>query len=141
VTTMETDTSSASDGRPERSRIALHASIRPRRRWEHRDWTEYAACAGTDLQVFFPIHKAFAKAPKAICARCPVIADCLIDALGAPWLEGIWAYTSRGERARLREGLDDAGTTAAELRDFAVRFAEHVRAIDHDHDHDHDQED
>jgi len=124
----------ASDGRPDRSRIALHASERPRRRWDDRDWTESAACAGTELEIFFPTHGSHAKAPKAICARCPVIPDCLIDALGAPWLEGIWAYTTYADCARLRDGLDDAGTTAGGLRDFAVSFAEHVRAIDTDHD-------
>lgn len=29
----------SAEPRPERSRIALHASDRPRRPWEHRDWT------------------------------------------------------------------------------------------------------
>ena len=123
----------SAEPRPERSRIALHASDRPRRPWEHRDWTADAACLGLDLEMFFPAQGSNARAPKAVCKRCPVIDHCLIDALAAPWLEGIWAYTSWRDRVQLRTSLNAKGIAGARLREFAADFGEYVRTLGVDH--------
>ena len=50
-------------------------------------WRDHAACLGTDLDLFFPPgtswegHRDQADQARAICARCPVIAECLADAI------------------------------------------------------------
>lgn len=48
------------------------------------DWTEQAACRSVDTEVFFPERSGGELyAPgRAYCARCPVSAACLADALG-----------------------------------------------------------
>jgi hypothetical protein len=131
----------AGDPAPEHVRVALHTSNRPRRQHETRDWTAEAACAGTDVEIFFPPKGGTPGAAKAVCAGCPVIADCLVDALGAPWLDGVWAATTVGDRRRLRKELDTDNLTEPELRALAARFAGYVRAIaDYHRDHGHTPE-
>ena len=129
------------DARPERSRIALHTSHRPRRQSATRDWTADAACTTTDPEIFFPPKGGTPGPAKAVCGPCPVLADCLVDAFGAPWLEGVWAATTLRERRRLRRELDIDALTEPELRAFAARFAAYVRAIaEHNRDHGHNPE-
>jgi len=46
-------------------------------------WWEHAACAGMDLDVFFPTRQSdddYAQA-RAVCAGCPVRRECLVDAM------------------------------------------------------------
>lgn len=75
-----------------------------------RDWTEDAACRGVDPEVFFPIATdgvagdQEVAAAKAVCARCPVAADCLAWALRAGEAYGVWGGTTPGERRELRRG-------------------------------------
>ena len=64
-------------------------------------WHEKAACRGADPDLFFPSEeggKAQAWKAKAICAGCPVRAECLDHAVrhGEHW--GIWGGTAPGER-------------------------------------------
>ncbi len=69
-------------------------------------WRRRAACAapGVDLELFFPERGGTAAPAKRLCARCPVKAPCLADALAMPpgLDEGIRAGTTREERRRLR---------------------------------------
>jgi hypothetical protein len=73
-----------------------------------RDWRDRAACRGsTDAELFFPTAEAGparaaqVAAAKAICARCPVIAECLAEALvRIPY--GICGGLTESERRRLR---------------------------------------
>jgi WhiB family redox-sensing transcriptional regulator len=51
-------------------------------------------------EIFFPVRGADVKVPKAICAGCPVKADCLEYALEFD-LFGIWGGTGQNERRRL----------------------------------------
>jgi WhiB family redox-sensing transcriptional regulator len=69
-------------------------------------WRERAACArpGIDPEWFFPEQGKSARRAKRICARCPVQAPCLADALAVPphLDDGIRAGTTARERERLR---------------------------------------
>jgi len=71
---------------------------------ERPPWQAFAACAGTDVDLFFPPRsfnspKIAAKA-KALCAQCPVIDDCREFAWNER--EGIWFGTTPKDRRRLR---------------------------------------
>lgn len=75
-----------------------------------RDWTADAACRGVDPEVFFPVAAggtALAEevaAAKAICARCPVSAECLEWAVEVGEAYGVWGGTTPHERRYLRRG-------------------------------------
>ncbi len=71
-------------------------------------WRQEALCArpGVDPETFFPSPGGTAAPAKRICARCPVQAPCLADALAAPADQdehgGVRAGTTARERVRLR---------------------------------------
>ncbi|REE97003.1 WhiB family transcriptional regulator [Thermomonospora umbrina] len=71
-------------------------------------WTDHSICRGADPDLFYPINYARpvmarqVEAAKAICAHCPVQADCLDWALRAGEPEGIWGGTTPEERRHLR---------------------------------------
>jgi WhiB family redox-sensing transcriptional regulator len=72
-------------------------------------WTDRAACRepGIDPELFFPVSESGpavwqVAAAKAVCARCPVTADCLSWAMRAGEADGIWGGTTPGERRTLR---------------------------------------
>lgn len=72
-------------------------------------WTEQAACRGPGInpELFFPVSESGAAvrqvaAAKAICARCPVAADCRAGALRAAEPAGIWGGTTPAERRLTR---------------------------------------
>lgn len=72
---------------------------------KHNTWVDDAACAGEDPALFFPAvgqHGAAISEAKAICARCPVKADCLDYALRHREEHGIWGGTTDWERRRMR---------------------------------------
>ena len=69
------------------------------------DWTG-AACAGTDVNLFFPGigENVKAKQAIAICSGCPIRYRCLEYAMGfsSRDLPGIWGATTERHRDRLR---------------------------------------
>lgn len=69
-------------------------------------WRTDAACADIPLsvvdQIFFPKQGGTTHQAKAVCARCPVRAECLAWAVADPDLAGVWGGTSARERRRLR---------------------------------------
>jgi WhiB family transcriptional regulator, redox-sensing transcriptional regulator len=72
-------------------------------------WGEHAACLdpGTDPEWFFPLSESGAgarqvAAAKAVCARCPVAAQCLAWAVLTGEPAGIWGGTTPEERRLLR---------------------------------------
>ena len=74
-----------------------------------RDWRARAACRGSDPELFFPtaesgpVRAGQVAAAKAVCARCPVRAACLAEALARiPY--GIAGGLTEYERRRLRAG-------------------------------------
>ena len=72
-----------------------------------RDWRRAAACVGVDPELFFPaaesgpVHDAQVAAAKTVCARCPVVAACLTEALARiPY--GVAGGLTEDERRTLR---------------------------------------
>jgi WhiB family redox-sensing transcriptional regulator len=73
---------------------------------KRRDWRALAACRGVDPERFFPdaMDGAGIAAAKAVCAGCPVRAECLSAAMNAsPAVAGIWGgelFSDRGQLIR-----------------------------------------
>jgi WhiB family transcriptional regulator, redox-sensing transcriptional regulator len=72
-------------------------------------WQARAACAGMDAQLFFapdgerPQQREIREAKaKAVCALCPVRAQCLDYALRNSIRGGIWGGLNQEERSRER---------------------------------------
>ena len=70
-------------------------------------WRESAACRRHDPELFFPIGntgpaRAEIHRAKAICAACPVRAECLAFALETHQDYGIWGGCDEDERRVLR---------------------------------------
>ena len=64
-------------------------------------WRHGALCAQTDLELFFPPRGNQNRAAKAVCAQCPVCAECLDYALTHRESYGIWGGTTERERRAL----------------------------------------
>ncbi|MGH3758030.1 WhiB family transcriptional regulator [Actinophytocola sp.] len=70
------------------------------------DWRNRAACRDEDPELFFPISDVGpaarqAEQAKAVCARCPVRAQCLNFALDNGLDHGIFGGTTERERREL----------------------------------------
>ena len=65
-------------------------------------WQDDAACRGTDPELWFPSRGDSTTQQKAICAGCPVRAQCLEHAIVNVESFGIWGGTSERERRRIR---------------------------------------
>ncbi len=66
-------------------------------------WRRQAACRDMDTDVFFPLSDEEAGPAKAVCATCPVRAECLEFALATNQEAGVWGATSEEERRKLRK--------------------------------------
>ena len=74
---------------------------------EHDDWRHRAACRDEDPELFFPLSEMGPGArqtaqAKAVCARCPVRAECLEYALDNALDHGIYGGMTEAERRTLR---------------------------------------
>jgi WhiB family redox-sensing transcriptional regulator len=67
-----------------------------------RSWTARAACRGVDTEIFFPTTSDEEAEALAICAECPVRAQCLEYALRGRESNGIWGGTTPEQRRRIR---------------------------------------
>ncbi|MFI6274526.1 WhiB family transcriptional regulator [Streptomyces sp. NPDC050988] len=70
-------------------------------------WRERAACLRVDPDLFFPIGVSGltleqVDAAKVVCARCPVVEQCLAWAVQVGQVEGIWGGTTESERRAMR---------------------------------------
>lgn len=75
---------------------------------ETRNWREDAACRhASDPDAFFPVSPSAQRYAQEICRVCPVVAECLSEALHIGADYGIWGgHTPEQRRAlRLREGV------------------------------------
>lgn len=71
-------------------------------RWDY-DWGNHGKCKSTDADALFIEGKAQNDA-KAVCIGCPVVAECLADALDNRTDHGVWGgMTERERRALLRQ--------------------------------------
>lgn len=106
-------------------------------------WAADALCAQVDPELFYPEKGGSTTEAKAICARCPVAAECLDYALALPLRHdyGIYGGTSPKQRRRLRNALNgedalprccDCNTNPARLHSprCAACAAERKRATD-----------
>ena len=67
-------------------------------------WVGDPACAEVDPELFFPDSGENPRAAKAICAGCPVAAQCLDYAIRTNQTHGIWAGKAIHQVNRMREG-------------------------------------
>lgn len=68
---------------------------------EESDWRDDALCAEVDGDAFFPEKGGSTQTPKAVCARCPVRAECLDYALENREPHGVWGGLGENERRAL----------------------------------------
>lgn len=66
------------------------------------NWYERAACRGMDPAFFFSEDPARVRKAKAVCAGCPVRAECVTAAIDGNEGEGVWGGLDPGERKRAR---------------------------------------
>ncbi|MFV2196000.1 WhiB family transcriptional regulator [Nocardiopsis sp. LOL_012] len=64
-------------------------------------WSEWAACQGSDLNVFFSNGRHIQDRARAVCGRCPVRAACLADAIEQGDQFGIRGGLNPQERRRV----------------------------------------
>lgn len=67
---------------------------------EERPWVVFSACRERDPAIFFPEDRAGSEAAIAICATCPVRADCLEYAIEADIRYGVWGGMTEKQRRR-----------------------------------------
>ncbi len=66
------------------------------------DWRDYALCAQTDPEIFFPEKGGSNRAAKQVCASCFVRVQCLEWALETQQQHGVLGGLSDRERRRMR---------------------------------------
>lgn len=71
-------------------------------RFRRADWIDDAACRDTPTSVFYPERGEELDAARAVCADCPVKADCLDHAVALNEKFGVWGGTSERQRRRIR---------------------------------------
>ena len=88
------------------SQVRRPSAVLPRPNW---GWQDTAACLNEDLILFFgpdgerqPEREIRERKAKAVCALCPVRADCLNYALSRPEKYGAWGGLNEEERAAER---------------------------------------
>lgn len=73
--------------------------------FDSQNWTELAACAEVDPDLWFPEPGQSGAIAKKICASCEVRAMCLEYSLKHDVRYGIWGGYSERERRRLQRAL------------------------------------
>jgi WhiB family redox-sensing transcriptional regulator len=78
------------------------------------DWMAEAECRYHDPETFFPPMGGTTRWAKAVCADCPVVAECLAYAQAyesQPWVHsrsgGVYGGLTPDERLRIRQGRPD----------------------------------
>lgn len=87
------------------------------------DWRIRAVCRDEDPELFHPLTESSVYAAqiaeaKAVCTRCPVVAQCLAEALRKPSVTlGIWGGTTKAERDEIvrRDRIGDRASAADEV--------------------------
>lgn len=67
------------------------------------EWQEFALCAETYPDAFFPEKGGSTREAKQVCASCEVRAQCLEYALLHDERFGVWGGLSEHERSKLRK--------------------------------------
>lgn len=69
--------------------------------FSYAPWMDDALCAQTDPELFFPHKGGPVRVARAVCARCPVQAECLNHALAGHERYGIFGGVTPMERRKL----------------------------------------
>lgn len=69
------------------------------------EWMTAGVCAQIDPETWFPDKGGSTREAKAMCARCPVAAECLDYALENEERFGIWGGLSERERRKIAKAL------------------------------------
>lgn len=64
-------------------------------------WRTRAACRNTDPDLLFPARAEDEHEAAKVCRTCPVVAECLGDALDQRITDGVWGGTTGRQRALL----------------------------------------
>lgn len=90
------------------------------------DWGPYALCRDTDPDALFVQGRAQREA-KSMCRGCPVVAECLADALDNRTEFGVWGgMTERERRALLRRRPDVESWASVFSAAKGRTFAQHA---------------
>jgi WhiB family redox-sensing transcriptional regulator len=82
-----------------------HSDLMSRTSWVE-DWAQRGACGSSDPDALF-VQGAAQQQAKTVCLGCPVIAECLADALDNRTEFGVWGgMTERERRALLKRRPD-----------------------------------
>jgi WhiB family redox-sensing transcriptional regulator len=87
------------------------------------DWAPQGRCAGSDPDALFVQGKA-QRAAKVVCKGCPVVAECLADALDNRTEFGVWGGMTERERRALLRRRPDVRSWAALLSAAKLHSAE-----------------
>ncbi|MFR9796166.1 WhiB family transcriptional regulator [Streptomyces sp. MS06] len=85
----------------------------------HATWREQAACAGHNTSRWYPAGGTATAAALAICAGCPVRAECLHEALRLEPRDGrfgVWGGLTATERRQLQASREPTDMTVSALR-------------------------
>lgn len=79
------------------------------------DWRHSSKCRDEDPELFFAtavsIHtRRVQDRAKAVCATCPVVANCLEWAMSQTSVQGIWGGTDEDQRKTLRRRAQRAAS-------------------------------
>jgi WhiB family transcriptional regulator, redox-sensing transcriptional regulator len=80
-----------------------------------RDWAARGRCSGQDPDALF-VEGREQRAAKAVCKGCPVVAECLADALDNRTPFGVWGGMTERERRALLRARPDVSDWGALLR-------------------------
>jgi WhiB family redox-sensing transcriptional regulator len=88
------------------SEVRRQVAMPPRPSWA---WQDAGGCRGKDIVLFFgpdgerqPEREVRERKAKAVCAACPVRAECLTYAVSRPEKYGTWGGLNEEERASER---------------------------------------
>jgi WhiB family transcriptional regulator, redox-sensing transcriptional regulator len=70
--------------------------------WREPDWQDFALCAQTDPEAFFPEKGGSTREAKKVCRNCEVRSECLEFALEHDERYGVYGGLSERERRRLK---------------------------------------
>ena len=76
------------------------------------DWAPLGSCAKADPDALF-VQGAAQQTAKVVCQRCPVIAECLADALDNRTEFGVWGGMTERERRALLKSRPNIPSWAA----------------------------
>lgn len=91
-------------------------------------WREFAACKDADPDLFFPSQGQNGARAKAVCAECPVAAECLQWALVNNETIGVWGGTNERDRRLIRRRLMERGQLERKRRQITHGTSSGYRA-------------